>query len=155
MNYYLASPEATDELGKKLAKIIKAPLVIGFKGEIGRGKTSLIRAMLRELGVQSAIKSPTFNLVETYQTAAGTIHHFDLYRLNSVYDLEDLGFRDYLEASEISCIEWPENAPLLCPLLDIVIEINLSNQGDGREVLINSQTDLGEKMIKKLMELIC
>jgi tRNA threonylcarbamoyladenosine biosynthesis protein TsaE len=155
MNYYLASPEATVELGKKLAKIIKAPLVIGFKGEIGRGKTSLIRAMLRELGVQSAIKSPTFNLVETYQTAVGIIHHFDLYRLNSVYDLEDLGFRDYLEASEISCIEWPENAPLLCPLLDIVIEINLSNQGDGREVLINSQTDLGEKMIKKLMELTC
>ncbi len=155
MNYYLASPEATDELGKKLAKIIKAPLVIGFKGEIGRGKTSLIRAMLRELGVKSAIKSPTFNLVETYQTAVGTIHHFDLYRLNSVYDLEDLGFRDYLEASEISCIEWPENAPLLCQLLDIVIEINLSNQGDGREVLINSQTDLGEKMIKKLMELTC
>jgi tRNA threonylcarbamoyladenosine biosynthesis protein TsaE len=155
MNHYLASAEATEKLGQQFAQLLRPPLVIGFKGEIGMGKTSFIRAMLKQLGVQSSIKSPTFNLVETYETMIGTIHHFDLYRLSSIYDLEDLGFRDYLESFEICCIEWPENAPLIMPLLDLIIEFKMHPNGPGRDIYIKAQTNLGEKLISSLMEKIC
>jgi tRNA threonylcarbamoyladenosine biosynthesis protein TsaE len=152
---YLSTLEQTELMGKELALVLFAPLLIGFKGEIGMGKTSLIRAMLKQLGVQSAIKSPTFNLLETYTTSLATIHHFDLYRLSSIYDLEDLGFRDYLETKQICCIEWPENAPLLSNQLDLMIELDMHPLQMGRNVLLSSQTPLGEKVILNFLEKTC
>ena len=151
----LETVEQTEILGKELAIVLEPPLLIGFSGEIGRGKTCLIRAMLKTLGVQSAIKSPTFNLVETYQTDKGAIHHFDLYRLTSVFDLEDLGFRDYLNTGCICCIEWPENAPMILPLLDLVVKLDLQTDKDGRIVTLQSQTHRGEQVILNLLGKTC
>lgn len=132
----LKTEKDTQAFGENLAKYIKPPLVLGFKGEIGMGKTCLIRAMLRALGVKTAIKSPTFNLVESYQTSVAPVHHFDLYRLTNVYDLEDLGFRDYLDQESITCIEWPENAPLVVPFIDIMIEF-FYGCSEGRDLQLS------------------
>jgi tRNA threonylcarbamoyladenosine biosynthesis protein TsaE len=151
----LDSVKQTEILGQELALVLAPGLLIGFKGEIGRGKTCLIRSMLKTLGVKTAIKSPTFNLVETYQTDIGSIHHFDLYRLTSIYDLEDLGFRDYLNMGQICCIEWPENAPLLLPQLDLIIDLDLQTEEDGRIVTFSSQTPLGEQVILNLLGRTC
>ena len=115
--------------------MLKAPLVFTFSGEIGAGKTTIIRAMLRSLGVTSSIKSPTFSLVESYACNNLHIHHFDLYRIHHEDELDYLGFRDYFSQHSICCIEWPEHAGNALPIVDI--RFNLSIKGAGREVQIN------------------
>lgn len=148
MKRYLKSLESTEAFAKEMADVLSPPLIVGLRGEIGMGKTSLVRALLRNLGIQSAIKSPTFNLVETYETQLAMIHHFDLYRINSIDDLEYLGFRDYLQGSQICLIEWPEKIE---NLLDVIMEFHIPQDSDGRELSIKSNTLLGEQMIAKLM----
>jgi tRNA threonylcarbamoyladenosine biosynthesis protein TsaE len=152
ITYHLASENHTVDLGKKLAKVLGKPLIIGFTGVIGMGKTSLIRAMLQARGVESAIKSPTFNLVETYTTAFATFHHFDLYRLNSEHALEDLGFRDYLSADTITCIEWPKNAPQLTAFIDLMVEFSFDKTKMGRDVQLVAHSKLGEQCLERLKE---
>ena len=154
MNFYLSSEQESERFGINIADIVKPPLIIGWQGEIGMGKTTIIRAMLKNLGVKSAVKSPTFNLVESYQTKLGVFYHFDLYRLKSLYELEDLGFRDYLLDDPVCCIEWPANAPLLMPLLDVLITIELSAQG-GRNVHISAQTSVGKQFLHNLAAYKC
>lgn len=149
MNRYLPSTEATEAFALEMAEVLISPMVIGLSGEIGMGKTSLVRAMLKALGVQSAIKSPTFNLVETYDTTLGKIHHFDLYRISSMDDLEYLGFRDYLQASQICLIEWPEQAPALAGFLDIRIEFQMPKMQEGREIIVKASSKIGENFIAK------
>lgn len=151
MNRYLASFEATEALAKEMAQLLKAPFIMGLSGDIGMGKTSLVRAVLRDLGVQSSIKSPTFNLVETYETDLGMIHHFDLYRIHSMDDLEYLGFRDYLQGQNICLIEWPEQVPGMRALLDIHIQFQMPQDSEGRETLLKACTISGEQMIATLM----
>lgn len=151
IKFELKTEQNTHSFGEYLAHFIKPPLVLGFKGEIGMGKTSMIRAMLRAMGIQTAIKSPTFNLVETYSTKIGPIHHFDLYRLTDVYDLEDLGFRDYLDQKSITCIEWPENAPLVVPFIDIMIEFSYRN-GEGRQIQVSELSRRAQYLFKQMEE---
>lgn len=147
---HLKNDKETQLLGEKLADVLSAPFVIGLKGSIGMGKTTLTRAMLQRMGVHSAVKSPTFNLVETYSLPMGEIHHFDLYRLTSEYDLEDLGFRDYLASNAIVCIEWPENAPSLADFIDLMIEFSIDETYSGRNVLLSAHTNLGKTCLEKL-----
>lgn len=151
MNRYLESFEATEALAKEMAQLLKAPFMMGLSGDVGMGKTSLVRALLRDLGVQSLIKSPTFNLVETYETDLGMIHHFDLYRIYSMDDLEYLGFRDYLQGQNICLIEWPEQVPGMLALLDIHIQFQMPQDREGREILLKACTIFGEQMIGTLM----
>ncbi len=149
MNLYLKSLESTEAFAKEMAGALKPPLIVGLRGEIGMGKTSLVRALLRSLGIQSAIKSPTFNLVETYETDLGVIHHFDLYRISSLDDLEYLGFRDYLQGPQICLVEWPEKVE---SLLDVMVEFYMPQDREGRTLSIKANTILGEQMIAKLLE---
>ena len=151
MKRYLESFEATEALAKEIARFLKASFMMGFSGDVGMGKTSLVRALLRDLGVQSSIKSPTFNLVETYETHLGMIHHFDLYRIHSMDDLEYLGFRDYLQGQNICLIEWPEQVPGMNALLDIHIQFQMPHDRDGREILLKANTISGEQMMASLM----
>ena len=88
----LINEAATEVFATRLAVCLTPGLILAFSGEIGTGKTTIIRAMLKKLGVQSAIKSPTFSLVESYVVSTGSIHHFDLYRIHHEDELEYLGF---------------------------------------------------------------
>ena len=119
----------TKAFGAKLALCLEKPLFIGFCGQIGAGKTTLIRAMLQSAGVVSAIKSPTFSLVETYDMNDYTIHHFDLYRIHDADELEHIGMRDYFSSDNICCIEWPEHGEALMRHLDVIISLSTSDQG--------------------------
>ena len=143
----------TQKLGTLLARFLSSGLVIGLKGEIGMGKTALVRACLQALGVKSAIKSPTFTLVESYFLPTLEIHHFDLYRLVNVYDLEDLGFRDYLASGAICLIEWPEKAPNIIPFIDFMIEFKLNEL--GRTLFMQGQSDLGRGFLKLFQRELC
>ena len=151
LKFELPTEESTQSLGRYFSKHIQTPCVIGLQGEIGMGKTCFIRAMLQALGIQTAVKSPTFNLVESYHTSVGMIHHFDLYRLRDEYELEDLGFRDYLAQDSICCIEWPENAPSLVPFIDIMIEFSYGRV-KGRQLSITFNSARSQKMLEQMEE---
>jgi len=151
--YELRDESKTEVFGQALATCLTPGMVIGLQGEIGRGKTSLVRACLTALGVEGPIKSPTFTLVESYALTKMQIHHFDLYRLHSSFELEDLGFRDYVTATTICFIEWPERAALVMPLLDLIFQFEL--QWPGRRLLITAQTKLGEQILTKCQREIC
>jgi tRNA threonylcarbamoyladenosine biosynthesis protein TsaE len=123
-----------------------------FSGDIGAGKTTIVRAMLRALGIQGAIKSPTFSLVESYSCADFTVHHFDLYRIHHQDELEYMGFRDFFSAGAICCIEWAEHAGGFLPDLDL--RFKLSMKGTGRELEIKALSEQGQKIAAALVPLI-
>lgn len=144
----LPDEKASEALAIRLASVLTPPLIITFGGDLGAGKTTIVRAMLRHLGVQSAIKSPTFSLVESYVCQNSTVHHFDLYRIHHEDELEYLGFRDYFTHESICCIEWAENAGKA--LLKADIRFNLDIKGAGREVQITAYSDAGKKVLARL-----
>lgn len=144
----LIDEEASQKFANQLALLITNPLLMTFSGEIGAGKTTIIRSLLRALGVSSAIKSPTFSLVESYHCKDVTIHHFDLYRIHQEDELEYLGFRDYFTEQSICCIEWPEHAGKSLPPADI--QFNLVIKGAGREMRIDALSQTGRRMIHSL-----
>ncbi|MFC3908789.1 tRNA (adenosine(37)-N6)-threonylcarbamoyltransferase complex ATPase subunit type 1 TsaE [Legionella dresdenensis] len=145
----LPDEDASNQLATVLAACLQAPAVITFAGEIGAGKTTLIRAMLRALGVTSAIKSPTFSLVESYQIKNLHIHHFDLYRIQDEAELEYIGFRDYFNDSAVCCLEWPERA--VYSLAETDLRLALTMQGNGRLLKIDAASAIGEKILACLV----
>ena len=121
------SPEETAHLAGTIGKIIREGTVICLDGELGVGKTLFVRALARTLGVESEVTSPTFNLMNIYE-AACPIVHFDLYRITSEEELEDIGFYEYAEATEgIVLIEWAEKFPDAMPADHLSVRIEALN----------------------------
>lgn len=142
ITFLLEDQEATEILAARLASCISRAIVMTFSGEIGAGKTTFIRAMLRAIGVQSAIKSPTFSLVESYSCKNLQIHHFDLYRIQEESELEYLGFRDYFAADSLCCIEWPEQAGRALQGVDLHFSLEMSGMGRRMRVKASSVSGL-------------
>jgi tRNA threonylcarbamoyladenosine biosynthesis protein TsaE len=131
----LADETATAALGAMLAQRLRPGDVVGLFGELGSGKTTLARAILRAAAGDPAliVPSPTFTLVEVYETARGTFWHFDLYRLEAPEQVYELGWEDAL-AEGIVLIEWPQRLGSLLPKhLSVVLEVD----GDGRRALLD------------------
>ena len=139
---------ASEKVAVRLAACLASPLVLTFSGEIGAGKTTIIRAMLRSLGVKSAIKSPTFSLVESYPTDCLLIHHFDLYRIHDETELDAIGFRDYFSANAVCCIEWPERATSYLAWADVGFTLGL--KGVGREMQMRAFSPAGAVLLSCL-----
>ncbi len=139
---------ASETMAIRLAACLVSPLVLTFSGNIGAGKTTFIRAMLRSLGVKSAIKSPTFSLVESYQGNHLQIHHFDLYRIHDETELDYIGFRDYFRDNAVCCIEWPERASEQLALADVGFLLNI--KGAGRELQLCALSPVGAEVLSCL-----
>jgi tRNA threonylcarbamoyladenosine biosynthesis protein TsaE len=146
MKITLLNEQDTELLGAELWRVLPDKCLVFLNGELGAGKTTLTRGVLRASGHKSAVKSPTYTLVEEYDTARGKVFHFDLYRLKDPEELEWMGIRDYLEQQSLCFIEWPELGKGLLPVPDIVI--SLKTEGDGRIAKINV---LSEKLQNKLI----
>ncbi|KTD17530.1 tRNA (adenosine(37)-N6)-threonylcarbamoyltransferase complex ATPase subunit type 1 TsaE [Legionella jordanis] len=144
----LPDESRSELLATQLSACLEAPLTLTFSGQIGAGKTTLIRAMLRALGITSAIKSPTFSLVESYQCPKFHVHHFDLYRIHDEAELEYIGFRDYFHKDSVSCIEWPEHAKALLQNTDL--NFCFSIKGSGRLLVITAASTAGERILSCL-----
>ena len=131
----LADETATEQLGATLAARLKPGDVVGLKGELGAGKTTLARAILRAAADDPAliVPSPTFTLVEVYDTPHGTYWHFDLYRLETPEQVFELGWEE-ARAEGIVLLEWPER---LGPLLPKHLSVTLEIDGDGRRALLD------------------
>jgi tRNA threonylcarbamoyladenosine biosynthesis protein TsaE len=119
------------------------PLVIGLRGDLGSGKTTWVRAMLRGLGYVGRVPSPTYTLLEQYACGKLVLVHLDLYRLRSGEELENLGLRDWL--AERQCwlaVEWPERAPELAARCDLTLELRIAASG-GRWLKVTAATPVG------------
>lgn len=130
----LADEAATLALGRRLAAEIKVGCVL-LHGDLGAGKTCLVRGWLTALGHQGAVKSPTYTLVEPYQLAGQQIYHFDLYRLEDPEELELIGARDYFDNTTLCLVEWPEQGAGFLPAA--VLSIRLEVDGRQRRAHIN------------------
>ncbi len=142
----------TEMLACKIAQILPTNFVITLNGDLGVGKTTLAREILRAFGVVGSIKSPTFTLVEPYKAQDISFFHFDLYRFCSAEEWFDLGFDEYFCGDKFIClIEWAEKASSLIPNIDWQINIQLQSDG-ARELIINSLTSIGEECLNKLTQ---
>jgi len=139
---YLADEEAMTALGARIAQITQGHGLIFLEGNLGMGKTTLSRGIIRGLGHVGAVKSPTFTLVEPYEIGDIRAFHFDLYRLVDPEELEFLGIRDYFEDDALCLIEWPDKGAGFLPKPDLTITI--SPQDSGRSLNILSQGSRGE-----------
>jgi tRNA threonylcarbamoyladenosine biosynthesis protein TsaE len=142
------SLEESEKLARLLAKNIKPNMVCSFVGTLGAGKTTIIRSILRHMGIGGSIKSPTFTIVEPYQINDINIYHFDLYRIDDASSWYDLGFDDYFTNSDICFIEWAEKAEMAIPKIDIVITIDIKQ--NYRNINISAKTELGRECLQNL-----
>jgi tRNA threonylcarbamoyladenosine biosynthesis protein TsaE len=144
----LADEDATLSLAKRLAAQLKPGMVIYLHGDLGAGKTTLVRGVLHALGYHGRVKSPTYTLVEPYGVAGLDLRHFDLYRLHDEDEWEAAGFRDEFDGRNIFFIEWPERASGLIPEADVHIDFEIL--APGRHVEIQSNTVTGRECLKRL-----
>ena len=133
-------------LARGLPDLGTRSLLLALSGELGSGKTTLARALLRALGVAGTIRSPTFTLVEPYDTSRGTVHHLDLYRLAPGAEaLEGLAYRDIRGQAGLVIVEWPERAGAALGTPDLSAE--LEHQGAGRRISLSARAESGREWL--------
>jgi tRNA threonylcarbamoyladenosine biosynthesis protein TsaE len=144
----LPDEAATTAFAARFAHILQPGLVIYLRGNLGAGKTTLVRALLQALGYSGRVKSPTYTLIERYEVAGLHLLHFDLYRFRDAEEWEGSGFRDEFDGRNICLVEWPEQATGLLPPADVSLTFEILQ--DGREVLLHAYTDAGQKCLNAL-----
>ncbi len=147
-SFAIADDRAMRDFGARLAAASPAEGVLYLIGELGAGKTTLVRGFLQGLGHQGAVKSPTYTLVEQYQVAQRNIHHLDLYRLADPEELEFLGLRDWLQEKALLLIEWPQMAQGVVPRADLVV--NIDYDGPARVIHLEALSAQGEGIVSAL-----
>ena len=130
------------------AALIRAKLnaCIALHGDLGAGKTTFVRHLLRALGVEGRIKSPTYAVVEPYTVAAGEVWHFDFYRFSDPREWEDAGFRDIFASAGLKLCEWPQNAAGVMPTPDLELDIQVDDT-EQRQVRISALTPRGQELL--------
>ncbi|GGO86040.1 tRNA (N6-adenosine(37)-N6)-threonylcarbamoyltransferase complex ATPase TsaE [Marinobacterium nitratireducens] len=134
--------------GEALGRACEGRGVIFLEGDLGMGKTTLCRGVLRAYGHRGAVKSPTYTLVEPYELGDNRLYHFDLYRLADPEELEYLGIRDYFAEQELCLVEWPARGAGMLPVPDLTIQIQV--EGEGRRICCQAMTQRGRRMIALL-----
>ncbi len=131
---YLADEAATLAFARQFAATVELPCSVALIGDLGAGKTTFVRGVLRALGVMGSIKSPTYALVESYDTTKGEVHHLDAYRIESVDDFEARGGFEYFESPSIRFVEWPER---LVGAVFFDLELRFDFENEGRRVTVS------------------
>jgi tRNA threonylcarbamoyladenosine biosynthesis protein TsaE len=144
----LPDPAATEALGRNAAAGAAAGRVLHLRGELGTGKTTLVRGLLRGLGHAGRVKSPTYTLVEPYELSSLHFYHFDFYRLKNRSEWEQTGFREYFNAQAMCVVEWPERAADLLPAPDL--DIHLLFEGEARRAQATAHTEAGKAWLSFL-----
>jgi len=156
LSLMLPDERATSELGAALADALRSlsetidatGLAIAISGELGSGKTTLVRALLRGLGVAGAVKSPTFALLEPYEVSRLHLYHFDFYRFKNPHEFVECGFLEFFRPGNVCLVEWPERAGRYLPNADLNIGLAVLNL--GRSAGIGANTEIGEQCLHQL-----
>jgi tRNA threonylcarbamoyladenosine biosynthesis protein TsaE len=147
----LALPDETATLafGARLAPCLAAGMVVWLEGDLGAGKTTLVRGLLRALGATAPVRSPTYTLVEVHPISGLDFYHFDFYRFNQPGDFLDAGLDEYFQGQGICLVEWPDKAVPYVPPADLRIELHMAAQG-GREVHVYAVGERGRACLTTL-----
>jgi tRNA threonylcarbamoyladenosine biosynthesis protein TsaE len=151
----LALPEVgdTERLGAALAGSLRwsktGPQIVYLQGELGSGKTTLARGLLREMGITGTVRSPTYTLLECYESIGHRVLHIDLYRLTDAADLAPLGLRDESVPGVLMLIEWPERADELLPRPDL--KITLAVAPAGRTAQLRAESKIGTAWLEEAL----
>ena len=146
----LTDESATLRLARQLGELLEGKGLIFLTGDLGAGKTTFCRGILRSFGYQGAVKSPTFTIVEPYDLEWGQVFHFDLYRLADPEELEYLGVDDYLSGEYLCLIEWPEKGEGYLPRCDLHIDLKVV--GLQRKITLSAMSPDGERVCQQLIE---
>jgi len=145
---YLADEAATEAFGAALGVALEAGLVIWLTGELGAGKTTLTRGLLRALGHEGNVKSPTYTLVEPYAISRFSLYHFDFYRFNSSEEFLDAGLEEYFGTTGVCLVEWAEKAAPYVPQPDL--EVYLEVSGTGRMLRCQPHSEKGAACLMRI-----
>ena len=144
----MPDPATTQALGGALAAGAGAGRLVYLRGELGAGKTTLVRGLLRALGHTGRVKSPTYTLVEPYELSSLHFYHFDFYRLKNNLEWEQAGFREYFNAAAMCVVEWPERVAGLLPQPDL--DLQLLFEGEARRAQAAAHTEAGGAWLSSL-----
>jgi len=146
---FLPDEDAMVCFGQNLATHLDEVMLITLKGDLGAGKTTLCRGLLRGLGHRDAVKSPTYTIVEPYDLPLGMVYHFDLYRVNDPQELDYIGFTDYLDNGMLSMVEWPEHGSEYLDKTDV--HLTIEHRSSGRLVILQEGSELGKNFIERFV----
>jgi len=141
---------ATESLGAALGRALLPGTVIYLTGDLGAGKTTLVRGLLRQLGFEGIVRSPTYTLLEPYRVGGWALIHLDLYRIDDPEELENLGLRDQLNSATVVLVEWPARGTGHLPRPDL--DVLLTHQDPGRGVCIKAATLRGGNILGKIAD---
>ena len=147
ITFELGTEETMLDFSADLAVFTNPGSLIFLSGELGAGKTTFARGIMRGLGYLGAVKSPTYTLVECYSGGRLPVYHFDLYRLEEPEELEFIGFRDYLNDASLVLVEWPERAKDFLPEPDV--KIFIEPICDGRKLLLSANSKEGDILLDR------
>ena len=142
---HLADADATARAGARLARCVQPGMVITLDGDLGAGKTTLARGLLREAGVTGPIKSPTYDLVEHYPLPSIYFYHVDLYRFTDASEWEDAGLSECFRPDAIVLVEWPSRAASILPLPDLALALAFDASGRARTLQVRAHSAQGER----------
>ena len=150
---HLPNAAATERVGAALARALIGGMVIALHGDLGTGKTTLVRGVLRELGWTGSVKSPTYTLVEYYPISSLYLYHFDFYRFADPTEWETAGLADYFRSDSACLVEWPERVAGLLPAADLDLTLAYPSRGDGRDLAMTSSSAAGERCVAAITAL--
>ncbi|MDH4191721.1 MAG: tRNA (adenosine(37)-N6)-threonylcarbamoyltransferase complex ATPase subunit type 1 TsaE [Betaproteobacteria bacterium] len=145
---HLEDEAASLALGAALAAGLAPGRVLWLHGDLGAGKTTLVRGLLRALGYAGRVKSPSYTLVELYRVSSLNLYHFDFYRFNNSSEWLGSGFRDYFNSHSVCLVEWPERAEGLLAPPDLAIRLEFS--AEGRDARLTAGTPAGARWLAAL-----
>ena len=142
---------ATSTLGQQLAPHLHPGMVIWLDGDLGAGKTTLVRAVLRALGHAGPVKSPTYTLVEVYVVSSIYLYHFDFYRFSDPEEFADAGLDEYFRGDAVCLVEWPDKARGFVPLPDLVLRLCFPTAAEsGRSTTLLACSERGQSCLNAL-----
>ena len=142
---HLADADATARAGALVARSVQPGMVITLEGELGAGKTTLVRGLLRAAGVTGPIKSPTYDLVEQYPLSSIYFYHVDLYRFTDASEWEDAGLSECFRPNATVLVEWPSRAASILPPPDLALALGFDATGRGRTLRVRALGARGER----------
>lgn len=150
LTLHLRDAAATERFGARLAPLLRGGMIVSVQGDLGSGKTTLVRGLLRARGVAGPVKSPTYTLVEHYPLSSLYFYHFDFYRFMNPDEWDSSGMSDHFRDDAVCIVEWPERVAGLLPPPDVALSLAFSGREGGRDLLAEAHTSEGERCLSAL-----